>query len=87
MTAAQGLQEKIRAVLVKRISAGDREVPEFADDEDLLTSGVLDSFGFLDFIGALEDEFAIEIEIEALDEERMVTVAGLAQDLEPLTRS
>ena len=42
MTAAQGLQEKIRAVLVKRISAGDREVPEFADDEDLLTSGVLD---------------------------------------------
>ena len=51
---------------------------------NLLESGVLDSFGYLDFIGSLEDAIGIPIDISDLDEERMVSVDGLCLEVERL---
>jgi acyl carrier protein len=48
---------------------------EVADDFDFLLSGVIDSFGILEMISAIEKEFQIEIDLEALDAEQ-ITVLG-----------
>jgi acyl carrier protein len=48
-------------------------------DFDLLLSGVIDSFGILEMITAIEEEFEIRLDLSALDAEQ-ITV------LEPLCR-
>ncbi len=45
------------------------------DDFDLLTSGVIDSFGILELISSVNEHFGIEIDFEELDPEGL-TVLG-----------
>ncbi len=75
------MQEQIKAVLVNVIESGGGAPIEVKTDQDLLESGVLDSFGYLDFISALEKELDVNIDIASLDEQRMVSIAGLAHEL------
>ena len=44
------------------------------DDFDLLTSGVIDSFGILELIADVNDHFGIEIDFEELDPEGLTIV-------------
>jgi len=72
---------QVRATLKAHLMADDGAMEQIADGQDLLTTGVLDSFGYLDFIGALEEAFGMEIDIAKLDEARMVSIVGLASIL------
>lgn len=71
----------VRRVLAETLRDLGRGSVDIADDRNLLENGVLDSFGFLDFVGGLEDAFGVEIDITDLDEERMVTVAGMSTEI------
>ena len=42
---------------------------DLPDNFDLLLSGVIDSFGILEMISAIEEEFQIELDLGALDAE------------------
>ena len=44
------------------------------DDFDLLTSGVIDSFGILELIADVNEHFGIEIDFEELDPEGLTIV-------------
>ncbi len=44
------------------------------DDFDLLTSGVIDSFGILELIAAVNAHFGIEVDFEELDPEGLTVV-------------
>ena len=48
---------------------------DLAADFDFLLTGVIDSFGILEMISAIEKEFEIELDLEALDAEQ-ITVLG-----------
>ena len=48
---------------------------ELADDFDFLLTGVIDSLGIFEMIGAIETEFQIELNLAALDAEQ-ITVLG-----------
>ena len=48
---------------------------DLPDDFDLLLNGVIDSFGILEMISAIEEEFQIQIDLAALDAEH-ITVLG-----------
>jgi acyl carrier protein len=48
------------------------------DDFDLRASGVIDSLGFLELVGALEDSLDMEIDLELLDPDQLTTVGPLA---------
>ncbi len=48
---------------------------ELADDFDLHLSGVVDSFGILELIGAVEERFGLEVDFEAIDPEDL-TILG-----------
>jgi acyl carrier protein len=43
---------------------------ELSDDFDFLLNGVIDSFGILEMISSIEDEFCIQLDMAALDAEQ-----------------
>jgi acyl carrier protein len=76
--------EQIRAFLqqyiVERSVAGGQEKPgELADDCDLLLSGMIDSLGLLDLMGAIQQHCQREIDFEALDPEQLTVVGPLCR--------
>jgi len=48
------------------------------DDFDLLLNGVIDSFGILEMIGAIEDEFGVRLDMATLDAEQITIIGCLA---------
>jgi acyl carrier protein len=48
---------------------------EIGDDFDFLVSGVIDSFGVLDMVGSIEDQFRIRLDMATLDAEQ-ITILG-----------
>ena len=52
---------------------------ELTDDFDFLLSGVIDSFGILEMISAVEDEFQIQLDLATLDAEDITRLGPLAR--------
>ena len=49
------------------------------DDFDFLLNGVIDSFGILEMISAVEDEFRIQLDLAALDAEQITIIGPLCR--------
>ena len=49
------------------------------DDFDFLLRGIIDSFGILTMIGAIEDEFHILLDMEAIDAEQLTILGPLCR--------
>ena len=75
--------EQVRAFLLEhlceRISAGGHLQQEIPDNFDLFTAGIIDSFGIMELISAIEKKFGVEVDLEMINAEDL-TVIG------PLTR-
>jgi acyl carrier protein len=75
--------DNVRRFLLTRyyepIIAMQLSLPEIPDDFDLLLSGVIDSFGILEMISAIEDEFRIQLDLALLDAEDLTRIGPLAQ--------
>lgn len=76
----------VRAFLLERYAealaaagSGDGAVP---DDFDLLTEGVIDSFGILEMIGAMEEKFGLEIDFERIDPQDLTVIGPLTRFVE-----
>lgn len=52
---------------------------EIPDDFDLLLNGVIDSFGILEMISAIEDEFQVQLDLALLDAEDITKIGPLAR--------
>ena len=50
-----------------------------SDDFDLLIQGVIDSLGFLEMLGALQEEFQIYVDFDEIDPEKLSIVGPLCQ--------
>ena len=61
------------------IKALGRDPTSIADDFDFLLSGVIDSFGILEMISAIEEEFQIELDLAALDAEQITVIGPLSR--------
>lgn len=70
---------EVRQFLVEKYSDAIEGVgvapAEVQDDFDFLLAGVIDSFGILEMISAIEDEFGIRLDMAALDAEE-ITILG-----------
>ena len=51
---------------------------DLSDDFDFLLNGVIDSFGILEMISAIEEEFGIQLDLEALDAEKITIIGSLS---------
>jgi len=55
-------------------------IPEdLADDFDFLLTGVIDSLGILEMMGAIEEEFQVEIDLAALDADQITVLGPLSR--------
>lgn len=77
--------QDVRAAIVASLSDALRKAgydpATVPDHVDVLTQGLIDSFGFLDLLEELEDKLGIPIDIAALDDEGLTTVGGLSRQL------
>jgi acyl carrier protein len=75
--------DNVRGFLLTRyyepIIAMQLSLTEIPDDFDLLLSGVIDSFGILEMISAIEDEFQIKLDLALLDAEDITKIGPLAR--------
>lgn len=74
--------ERVREFLVTKYSAqiegAGLSATDLPDDFDFLLNGVVDSFGILEMISAIEDEFGLSLDLEALDAEQMTILGPLS---------
>jgi len=70
---------KIREILSCIPDSRDKMSDAVNNDDPLLELGIIDSFGLIDFIGELEDAFAITIDPEELDKENFGTIARISE--------
>ena len=52
---------------------------DLPDNFDLLLSGVIDSFGILEMISALEEKFRIQLDLATLDAEQITILGPLSR--------
>jgi acyl carrier protein len=75
--------DNVRKFLLTRysepITALQLDVAKLPDDFDFLLSGVIDSFGILEMISAIEDEFQIRLDLALLDAEDITRIGPLAR--------
>ena len=75
--------DNVRKFLLTRysepITAMQLNLTELPDDFDLLLNGVIDSFGILEMIGAIEDEFQMQLDLALLDAEDITRIGPLAR--------
>ena len=75
--------ESVRQFLLvkylERIESLGLASAEIPDDFDLLLSGAIDSFGILEMISAIEDEFRIQLDFAMLNAEDIARIGPLAR--------
>ena len=55
---------------------------EITDDFDIMKEGIVDSIGFIQLISAIEEQFGIEIDLEAMDTENLTVIGSLCKYIE-----
>jgi acyl carrier protein len=61
---------------IKELGLDTGTVP---DDFDFLLQGVIDSFGILEMISAIEDEFQLQLDMATLDAEQITILGPLSR--------
>jgi acyl carrier protein len=71
--------DQVRQFLLTRYGRSIRglglDPAEIPDSFDFLLRGVIDSFGILDMVSSIEDEFRIQLDMASLDAEQ-ITILG-----------
>ena len=75
--------ERVRNFLLTKyaemITASGENQVEIPDNFDFLLEGIVDSFGILEMVGALETEFGIELDMSGLAAEEITVLGPLAR--------
>lgn len=75
--------DRVREFLLTKYSGQIKSVGQdpatLPDDFDFLLNGVVDSFGILEMVSAIEDEFGLSLDLAALDAEQMTILGPLSE--------
>jgi len=74
------LRNVITNALKERLTARGLIDKELDDTADLLETGIVDSFGFLDLLDAIESQTGIEIDLMAMAQEEPLTIRHLIEN-------
>ena len=74
---------KVRSFLLTKYAEAINMLGLKADEVpasfDFLLSGIIDSFGILEMVSSIEDEFHIQLDMAALDAEEITVLGPLCQ--------
>jgi acyl carrier protein len=75
--------DQVRQFLLTRYSSSIQQMgldPAAVPDKfDFLLSGVIDSFGILEMVSSIEDEFHIQLDMASLDAEEITILGPLSE--------
>ena len=75
--------KRVRQFLLTRyaetIKGGGIDPADVPDSFDFLLNGVIESFGILEMISSIEDEFHIRLDLAALDAEQITILGPLSE--------
>jgi acyl carrier protein len=75
--------DRVRQFLLERYSLSIKEMgldpAGVPDNFDFLLSGVIDSFGILEMVTSIEDEFSIQLDMATLDAEQITILGPLSR--------
>jgi len=71
------VSQKVKAFILEEIHKRVGDVEEESMQENFIESGVIDSFGFLELLMAIEQEFNAQINFTELDPSEFTTLKGL----------
>jgi acyl carrier protein len=74
--------ETVRALIAtecEELSGLPLDAADLADDYDLRAHGVIDSLGFVELVGALEDRLDLTLDLGDLPPEELTTIGPLAR--------
>jgi len=75
--------DQVRQFLLERYSQSIKEMgmdpAQLSDNFDFLLSGVIDSFGILEMVSSIEDEFRIQLDMATLDAEQITILGPLSE--------
>jgi acyl carrier protein len=63
------------------LDEGGGAADSLADDCDLLTEGVIDSFGLLELLAFVEERFGVEVDFEGPDGDRLTELGPLCHHI------
>jgi acyl carrier protein len=66
------------AVIGRSLPVEESNLP---DSFNVLSTGILDSFGFIELLAAVEERFDIEIDLSDLDPEQLGEIGALARHI------
>jgi Acyl carrier protein len=75
----EGVRQFLLQRYLERIESLGLTPAELPDSFDLLLNGVIDSFGILEMISAVENEFHIVLDFAALDAEEITLLGPLSR--------
>ena len=79
---------EIVAEALEAQSGGDPASPrELPRDLDLVSSGMIDSFGFLELVADVEDALGVEIDFEDLDADELTVVGPFCRHVAATVQS
>lgn len=70
---------KIKEIVLQFFNEKDIEVDNLSDNDDILFSGIIDSFQIVELIGFLEAEFNIEFNDDDINEENFKTIGKIIE--------
>ncbi len=76
------VKEKLIGLLVARLDSLGLDASDVNGDLNLITTGILDSVSFLEFIAEVEDELGIELDFGELDPSNFTSIGALAKIIE-----
>ncbi len=79
MISAADVRAFVLAELESELREVGLEAADVGDDLDLIDAHVIDSFGMLEIIAAVEAHFALEIDFEELDPDQLTAVGPFSQ--------
>jgi acyl carrier protein len=79
-------REDVRAYIIGRVAEGLEakrlEPADVTDDFDLLTEGVIDSFGFVELMLELEERCGVSIDFDGIDADSLTRIGPLSRYVE-----
>ncbi len=77
-TQTSTLKDQIREFIMENL-AHAKGITSFADDENLMESGVVDSLGIFRIVSFLEEELHVRVSDEEINAETLQSVNSIAQ--------
>jgi acyl carrier protein len=73
------IRSQLLGLLSDGLARAGLSAEEVTDDVDLLDSGIVDSFGFVNFCLQMEEHFEVPIDIGEFDNEDVTKLASLVE--------